>query len=217
MYEWEIRLEIKNTTIESFLKSFTFSCILCLYVGFSAVTRTRSLLNEFGFIEFLRIIYSVTASLLFLIRVKPSVVSMNPVHWIVALITSFSAHFFIRESSNANPFLLDTAYVLVILAHLIGLPAVFTLGRSFGLFPALRKIKTKYIYQLVRHPMYLASIFFKLGYVMKNPSIYNILLFMVVIVLYDRRARYEEDILSHDNSYVDYTQQVKRRFIPGVY
>ncbi len=210
-------MNIKNNFIESFLKSFAFSLLLCLYVGFSAVTRTRSLLNEFDFVEFLRVTYSVAASLFFLIRVKPSVVSMNPVHWTVALITSFSAHFFIREEYNAYPFLMDTAYVFVILAHLIGLPAVLTLGRSFGLFPALRKVKTKYIYQFARHPMYVASILFKLAYVLRFPSIYNVLLFAIIVVLYDKRAKYEEEVLSSDDTYIDYSQQVKYRFIPGIY
>ena len=210
-------MEIKNATIESFLKSFAFSFLLCLYVGFSAVTRTRSLLNEFGLIEFLRLIYSVTASLLFLIRVKPCLVSMNPVHWTVALITSFSAHFFIRETTNNNPNLLFMADIFVVFSILLGVATVLVLGRSFGLFPALRKVKTRYVYQIVRHPMYLAAMFFKLGYVLKNPSIYNILLLVVVIILYDRRAKYEEDIMSHDNSYVDYSQKVKYRFIPGIY
>jgi protein-S-isoprenylcysteine O-methyltransferase Ste14 len=83
--------------------------------------------------------------------------------------------------------------------------------------PALRYVKTKLVYQFVRHPMYLSSIIIKLGYVMNNPSIYNVLLLMVIIVLYDKRARYEEDIMSHNSSYVEYLQQVKYRFIPGVY
>jgi protein-S-isoprenylcysteine O-methyltransferase Ste14 len=186
-------------------------------VGFSAVTRTRSLLNEFGFIEFLRLVYSVAASLFFLIRVRPSFVSMNPVHWAVALITSFSAHFFIREGTNNNSILLFMADTFVISSIFLGVATVFVLGRSFGLFPALRQVKTKYVYRIIRHPMYLGAIFFKLGYVLKNPSIFNILLLMVIIVLYDKRARYEEDIMSHNNSYVEYLQQVKYRFIPGVY
>ena len=42
-------------------------------------------------------------------------------------------------------------------------------------------------------------------------------LLAVIIILYDRRAKYEEDIMSHDNSYVDYLQQVKYRFVPGIY
>jgi hypothetical protein len=57
----------------------------------------------------------------------------------------------------------------------------------------------------------------RLGYVLKNPSLYNVALLLVVAILYDRRARYEEDILSHDRSYVEYLQQVKCRFIPGLY
>ena len=65
--------------------------------------------------------------------------------------------------------------------------------------------------------MYLGAMFFRLGYVLKNPSIYNVLLLVVVIILYDRRAKYEEDIMSNDNSYVDYSQKVKYRFIPGIY
>ncbi len=210
-------MEIKNTKIESFLKSFAFSFLLFLYVGYSGVNRTISLINEFDFVELVRVIYSVTVSLLFLIRSKPSIVSMNINHWVVALVTCFSAHFFIRESANGNGVLDNTAYILVIAANVLGFLTAFTLGRSFGLFPALRKVKTKYVYQIVRHPMYLAAIIFKLGYVLKNPSIYNILLLAVVIILYDKRAKYEEDILSHDNSYVGYLQQVKYRFVPGLY
>ena len=63
-------MEVKSSTIESLLKSFTFSCLLCVYVGFSAVMRTRSLFIEFGWIELLRLVYCVCASLFFLIRVR---------------------------------------------------------------------------------------------------------------------------------------------------
>ena len=65
--------------------------------------------------------------------------------------------------------------------------------------------------------MYLSSIIIKLVDALKNLSVYNILFLAVVIILYDRRAKYEEDIMSHDNSYVDYLHQVKYRFIPGIY
>jgi hypothetical protein len=40
---------------------------------------------------------------------------------------------------------------------------------------------------------------------------------ILVVVLYDRRAKYEEDILSHDRLYAEYLQRVKYRFVPGVY
>jgi len=112
---------------------------------------------------------------------------------------------------------LFTANTIAIAAILLGIVTAFILGRSYDFLPASRRVRIRYVYQIIRHPMYLSSIIIKLGYVLKNPSLYNVLLVVVVIVLYDRRARYEEDTMSHDNSYVDYMHQVKYRFIPGVY
>ena len=172
----EIILEIKNTKIESFLKSFLFSFLLFLYPAFLAFIYTRSILKGFDFFELLWLIYNVTLAALFLIRTRPSIVSMNPVHWTVALITSFSGFFFIREGTNNNSNLLLVADVIIFISFVLGLAATLILGRSMDFLPALRRVKTKYLYQIVRHPMYLASIIIKLGYVLKNPSIYNALL-----------------------------------------
>ena len=210
-------MEIKNPTIESFLKSFTFSFLLFLFWGYFCLTGIQTLLKGFDFIQSLWLIYNVTISLLFLIRVRPTVVSMNPAHWIVALITSFSGFFFSGTGANHNSVLLFMADSLIIFAVLGGIMTAFILGRSYDFLPALRGVKTQYLYKIVRHPMYLSSIIIKLGYALKNPSVYNLLLLAVVIILYDRRAKYEEDIMSHDNSYVDYLQQVKYRFVPGIY
>ena len=210
-------MEIKSPAIESFLKSFAFSLLLCLFWGAFTLADVRNLLQSFDFIELLWLIYNVTITLLFLIRVRPTLVSMNPVHWMIALLTSFSGFFFVREETNSHSILLFTADVLILLALFLGIATAFILGRSYDFLPALRHVKTQYLYQTVRHPMYLSSIIIKLGYALKNPSLYNVLLFMVLIVLYDKRARYEEDIMSKDNSYADYLQQVKYRFMPGVY
>lgn len=142
---------------------------------------------------------------------------MNLIHWTVALITSFSGFFFVREGTNSNPILLFTADALILFAIFLGIVAALILGRSYDFLPALRHVKTELAYQLVRHPMYLSSIVIKFGYLLKNPSIYNALIAVIITVLYDKRAKYEEDIMSHNNSYVDYLQKVKYRFIPGIY
>jgi protein-S-isoprenylcysteine O-methyltransferase Ste14 len=210
-------LEIKSSTIESFLKSFVFSFFLCLVWGGFTIVDAGNLLQRFDFTELLWLIYNVTISLLFLIRVKPALVSMNPVHWVIVLITSFSGFFFVRGDASNHSILLFTANFLILFALLLGIASAFTLGRSYDFLPALRHVKTKYLYQIIRHPMYLSSIIIKFGYVLKNPSIYNALLFIVLIVLYDKRAKYEEYVMSKDSSYVDYLRQVKYRFIPGAY
>ena len=210
-------MEIKSTKVESFLKSFAFSFLLCLFWGYFCFTSIQVLLNGFGFTQLLWLIYNLTISLLFLIRVRPAVVSMNPVHWIVALVTSFSGFFFYSTGVNHDSVLLFIADGFIILAVFVGITSAFILGRSYDFLPALRGVKTQYLYKIVRHPMYLSSIIIKLGYVLKNPSVYNVLFLAVVVVLYDRRAKYEEGIMSHDSSYADYLQKVKYRFLPGVY
>ena len=56
-----------------------------------------------------------------------------------------------------------------------------------------------------------------MAYVLKNPSLLNAELLVLVAVLYDRRVKYAEHDLSHDRPYVEYLQKVKCRFVPGAY
>ena len=81
-----------------------------------------------------------------------------------------------------------TANVLIYCALLLGIFTAIILGRSYDFLPALRHVRTEYAYQIIRHPMYLSSIVIKLGYVLKNPSIYNVVLVGIIIVLYDKRG-----------------------------
>jgi protein-S-isoprenylcysteine O-methyltransferase Ste14 len=203
--------------IESFVKSFAFSVVLCLGWGSFSAFSGLALLTKFDVIELLWLVYNATISLLFLIRVRPSVVSMKLSHWVVALVTSFSGFLFSRQVTDDGPRLLFAADTLVVCGIVLGMATALALGRCYDFLPALRGVKTDYVYGIVRHPMYLSSIVAKLGYVLKNPSVYNTCLLAVVAVLYDRRARYEEDVMSHSESYATYLHQVKRRFIPGVY
>ncbi|MFC1552923.1 methyltransferase family protein [Candidatus Latescibacterota bacterium] len=199
------------------MKSFGFSVLLCLVWGFFSVFHAETLLKRFEFTELLWFVYNVTISILFLIRVRPSDVSMNLVHWVVALITSFSGFIFSKQGADSGLILSLTADSLIVFAIVLGIVAALILGRSYDFLPALRLVKTGYAYEIVRHPMYLSSIIIKLGYVLKNPSIYNICFLMVITVLYDRRAKYEELIMARSDSYVSYLQQVKYRFMPGIY
>jgi protein-S-isoprenylcysteine O-methyltransferase Ste14 len=210
-------MRARSAVIESFLKSFAFSVLLSLSCVALAAPHALALLGGFDFFELLHLAYNVTVAVCFLVRSRPSIVSMNPLHWTVALLASFSGFFFVREGSNPHAMLLLAGDVLLGTGALLGLAAVIVLGRSFDLFPALRRIKTRYAYRIVRHPIYASVLVTRLGYVLKNPSIHNAVLWVLVAVLYDRRAGYEERLLSQDQSYRDYLCQVKYRFVPGVY
>jgi protein-S-isoprenylcysteine O-methyltransferase Ste14 len=210
-------VNIRNATVDSFLRSFAFSVLLSLSCAVLAAPHAWALLKGFDAFELLHLAYNLTVAVLFLIRTRPSVVSMNLLHWTVALLTSLSGFFFVRKDANPHLAMLLAGETLIGGGVLLAFAAALVLGRSFDLFPALRRVKTRYVYQIVRHPIYLSALVLRLGYVLKNPSLYNAVLLLLVAVLYDKRAKYEEDILSHDPSYVEYLRQVKYRFVPGVY
>ncbi len=210
-------MRVQSTAIESLLRSFAFSVLLSLSCVVLAAPHAQALLNGFDAFELLHLAYNLTVAFLFLIRTRPSLVSMSLLHWTVALLTSFSGFFFVREDANPQAALLLVGDTLIGVSVLLSLVAAMVLGRSFDLFPALRRVKTRYVYRVVRHPIYSSAIILRLGYVLKNPSIYNAAFLILVAVLYDRRARYEEELLVQDRSYSEYLRQVKYRFVPGVY
>jgi protein-S-isoprenylcysteine O-methyltransferase Ste14 len=203
--------------IERFLKSFALSFLLCLVCGWLTFLSGRALVSRFDVTEAMWLVYNAVVSLLFLIRSTPSVVDMSPLHWLVALVTSFSGFFFSAGPAADNAVLLLAADGLIWLAIVVSVWTALLLGRSFDFLPALRGVQTGWLYQIVRHPMYASSLAIKLGYALKHPSVYNSLLLVLVAILYDRRAQYEEEVMSRDVSYADYLRQVKHRFIPGLY
>ena len=93
----------------------------------------------------------------------------------------------------------------------------FSLGRSFGLIPANRGIKTGGLYRLVRHPFYLSYLVSWIGYIISNPSFRNLGLLLASVLFQVIRIRYEEELLSRSDEYVRYTSRVRWHLIPGVW
>ena len=91
------------------------------------------------------------------------------------------------------------------------------LGKGFGIIAALREVKTKGPYQIVRHPLYASEILLMLPIVMQNQSWLNMLLFAVIVSCQIARIYEEERVLSLDDSYVQYKQLVPYRLIPGIF
>ena len=68
--------------------------------------------------------------------------------------------------------------VLVTLAAFLSIASLLSLGRRFGVFPALRGLMTRGPYRLVRHPMYLAYVIADIGYNLQEWNIGTALLVM---------------------------------------
>ena len=89
-----------------------------------------------------------------------------------------------------------------------------TLGRSFGIAPADRGIVQNGPYRFIRHPMYLGELISLSGALIGDPSIWNIILINILLLILLLRIRWEELVVS---DYGSYAGRVCWRMIPGVW
>jgi protein-S-isoprenylcysteine O-methyltransferase Ste14 len=107
--------------------------------------------------------------------------------------------------------------VLVLIGASLSLASLLSLGRFFGVRPALRGLATTGTYRLVRHPLYLAYVFQDVGYNLREWSIGTLILVAAgwASILY--RIHAEERLLSHDASWANFAGRVRYRLLPGIW
>lgn len=132
---------------------------------------------------------------------------------IVGLILSFGAPVFMTVDAStltavAEPLILASFlfYSVVILL------ALLALGKSFGVFPAIRKTVAAWPFNSIRHPMYASYLHLIALVVIISPSLLNIFLFLLSMVGLFIRAYQEELILKSDPNYTPLIKGVPRRF-----
>jgi protein-S-isoprenylcysteine O-methyltransferase Ste14 len=111
----------------------------------------------------------------------------------------------------------DAGLVLVIIGACLSLASLISLGRFFGVRPALRGLATRGTYQLVRHPLYLAYVIADIGYNVQEWNIGTIILVAAGWASMIYRIRAEERLLSHDPKWADYAARVRYRVLPGIW
>ena len=107
--------------------------------------------------------------------------------------------------------------VLVTLAACLNFASLISLGRWFGVWPALRGLATKGPYRLVRHPMYLAYMIADIGYNLQEWNLGTALLVAMGWASLFYRIRAEERILSQDAGWSPYVALVRYRLFPGLW
>ena len=100
---------------------------------------------------------------------------------------------------------------------LIWIVSILWLGRSFGLLPAIRKIKEGGPYSLIRHPIYFSYSLIDLGLLMLYFSAWNAFVLLIGFVSYLIRIEMEESILKTSSRYKSYAMKVKYKLLPFVY
>jgi protein-S-isoprenylcysteine O-methyltransferase Ste14 len=120
----------------------------------------------------------------------------------------------IVSGSSAWP---QLGYILVVVAAGVSLASLLTLGRWFGIRPALRGLAQTGPYRLVRHPLYLAYLLADVGFNCAEWNGGTVLLTAVGWASLLYRIRAEERILAQDVGWVAYVRAVRFRLLPGLW
>ena len=106
---------------------------------------------------------------------------------------------------------------LVILAAGLSLVSLLTMGRLFGVRPALRGLVTRGPYKLVRHPIYLSYVIADIGYNLQEWNSVTLLLVLIGWASLVYRIYAEERVISQDAGWPAYFAQVRYRLFPGLW
>ncbi len=112
---------------------------------------------------------------------------------------------------------LTAGLVLVTLAAGLSLVSLLTIGRFFGVRPALRDLVTSGPYRLVRHPIYLSYVVGDIGYNLQEWNSVTLLLVLVGWASLVYRIHAEERLLSQHAAWLTYVALVRYRLFPGLW
>ena len=153
---------------------------------------------------------------LFLTRERSRKITRRAVDWFAALATVFFS-LCLTPVSGAKSVCISLSVGLQLIGIICMLFSLLSLGRSFGVVAAVRKIKIKGVYEFVPHPLYTSELIFYIGFIVGNIAIINIVLLFGIMIGQYVRAVAEERLLSSEMKYIDYLQRVRYRFIPGLF
>jgi len=134
----------------------------------------------------------------------------------VAYIYPYAQVIYLRLSSGyvASP---AAGLALVTLAAGLSLVSLLTIGRIFGVRPALRDLVTSGPYRFVRHPMYLSYVMADIGYNLQESNFVTLVFVLVGCASLVYRIEAEERVLSQHAAWPAYLALVRYRIFPGLW
>jgi protein-S-isoprenylcysteine O-methyltransferase Ste14 len=161
--------------------------------------------------------------LAFLIRRPARAVTKRWSDWLLAFCGTFGGTAF-RPAGLHPPWGIWSGLAFQTAGLAVGLAALVTLGRSFGMAPADRGLVTSGPYAVVRHPVYLSYLLVQCGYLLQSLSWRNAIVLVGTAACNIGRALAEERLLAAAEStdsraagYHDYRARVRWRLIPGLW
>jgi len=111
----------------------------------------------------------------------------------------------------------EVGLALIALAAGLSLVSLLTIGRLFGVRPALRGLVTRGPYKLVRHPIYLSYVIADIGLNLQEWDSVTIAMVLAGWASLLYRIKAEERLLSHHPGWQAYAASVRSRLLPGVW
>lgn len=172
----------------------------------------QDLLSAFR-LSTLLILMKVSADTAFhLVRAPANKISTNLWDWVIGIAGAFTLLFY--RSIEGTDMWVGTGIQLIGLG--LQVAAMCSLNRSIGFVAANRGIKTKGMYQFVRHPLYFAYCVAFAGYLFNHFTVRNIIVYVLMVGCLYLRTRCEEGVLTQDEEYREYKSRVRYRMIPGL-
>jgi protein-S-isoprenylcysteine O-methyltransferase Ste14 len=193
-----------NIAVASFFSYYIYDTIVRLTTG-TCLTLLIALLFR-----------NTSITLVFLLRRPSKLTSRNVGDWIAAIGGTFITYLYTNQAAPIYPFVVPTAYVVMIVTAFLSTICIINLGRSFGLVPANRGVKTDLLYGIVRHPLYLLYTIYDLAVISLAFSSHNCCICILHALFSYLRARREENILMRDSAYREYVSKTRYMFLPGV-
>jgi protein-S-isoprenylcysteine O-methyltransferase Ste14 len=154
--------------------------------------------------------------LLLLVRRRARTISTHPGEWLLALVGTCSAMLVRAEPAHALvPPLVGGAVMLM--GMVVQGFAKLALGTSLGCVPAHRGLKLNGPYRFVRHPMYAGYALSHVGFLLMNPTLWNLVWYIGCESIMVLRLWAEERLLSGDPRYRAYQAAVRYRLVPGLF
>lgn len=102
------------------------------------------------------------------------------------------------------------------LGALVALPSVVSLGRSFAILPGVRALRTKGMYRLVRHPLYLGEALLFAGAAAALGA-WGAVAALLLAPMLAWRIQVEERLLATEPGWQEWAARVRWRLVPFVW
>ena len=197
------------------LRALDFAERMFILVPFAAFAVALSYSLALRPYNLLALVYDSLLVFFILFRRDAKIITGRPLDWVLAFAGTVFPLFLRPGGQIFIPTIVGA--VLMFAGLLICIWALFSLRRSFGLAAANRGLIQSGPYRLMRHPMYAGYMLVNVGFLMNNPTFWNLAVVTVSAGLQIARIFAEDEVLAQDPDHAAFSRRVRYRLVPGLF